>query len=276
MAQPLWPNFFIVGAPRAGTTSLFQYLKLVPGIHMSAVKEPHYFGKNGRGRTEAEYLALFQGAREHQAIGEASVSYLRHAEAPSKIKQTVPHARIIIMLRDPVEQLYSHYFEFVRKEASNLTFEEVAMMEEHNQDTSCCVFVKRYFDVFGRTRVKVIIFEEFVKDPRRTVAEVMQFLGVQGVPPEFEARAYNSYAAPRPPLAGGILSSNRYRRLWRAVAPAFLRQKMSRRQVLFRTAEKPAMPNETRHLLQDKFRSDVECLEKLLGRTLPWYHRETL
>jgi hypothetical protein len=124
--------------------------------------------------------------------------------------------------------------------------------------------------------VKIIVFEEFVIDPQRTVAEVLQFLGVRGPVPNFEARAYNSYAAPRAPLARGILSSNRYRRLWRAVAPAFLRQKISRRQVLFRAAEKPPMAEETRRLLQDKFRSDVECLEKLLGRPLPWYHRKTV
>lgn len=276
MQKPLWPNFFIVGAPRAGTTSLFQYLKLVPGIHMSAVKEPHYFGKNGRGRTEAEYIALFQGARENQAIGEASVSYLRDVEAPNKIKRAVPQARIIIMLRDPVERLYSHYFEFVRKEASNLTFAQAAVMDEHNQDTACCGFVKRYFDVFGRERVKIVVFEEFVEHPRQTVGEVMEFLGVGGAPPEFEARAYNSYAAPRAPLTGGILSSNRYRKLWRAVAPALLRQKISRRQMLFRTAEKPPMADETRRFLQEKFRSDVECLEKLLGRPLPWYHRKAV
>jgi len=272
MPKPLWPNFFIAGAPRAGTTSLYQYLKLVPGIYLSPVKEPRFFRTNKR-RSEEQYLALFRGAKKNEAIGEASVSYLRDSGTPTRIKDIVGEARIIIIVRDPVEAVHSHFFEFVRREASDLTFEQAAAMEEHS-DAFYCEHVRRYFDVFGTDRVKVIVFEEFVQNTRQTVGEVMAFLEVEGAPPEFEARAYNSYTAPRAPRAGGILSSNRYRRLWRAVAPASLRQKVSRRQVLYRPAEKPPMAEATRRFLQDKFRGDIECLEKLLGRTLPWYHRK--
>ncbi len=273
MATPVWPNFFIVGAPRAGTTSLYRYLKDVPGVYMSPVKEPHYFGNEGGGRTEAEYLSLFRGGEKSRAIGEASVSYLRHPAAAKRIQQAAPAARIIILVRDPVEVVHSHYFEFVRRHASDLTLEQLAAMEKHT-NAFYCDHVRRYFDIFGADRVKVLVFEEFVQDPRRTVGEVMAFLGIDGAPPEFEARAYNSYAAPRAPLARGLLASNRYRRLWRAVAPAFLRQKLSRRQLLYRPAEKPPMAEHTRRMLQEKFRADIECLEKLLGRILPWYHRQ--
>src|SRR5262249_47246667 len=130
MAKPVWPNFFIVGAPRAGTTSLYQYLKQAPGIYMSPVKEPHYFGHNSGRRSEAKYLELFRGAEGHSAVGEASVSYLRNPGTAERIKRSLPGARIIIIVRDPVEVVYSHYFEFARRYASDLSFEQVAALEE--------------------------------------------------------------------------------------------------------------------------------------------------
>src|SRR5262249_11013082 len=111
----IWPNFFIVGAPRAGTTSLYIYLKQIPGIYMSPVKEPHYFNHEPGERSRDEYLELFRAADTAVAVGEASVGYLRHPDAPLRIRANVPHAKIIMSLRDPVEKVYSQYFEQVRK-----------------------------------------------------------------------------------------------------------------------------------------------------------------
>src|SRR5689334_14600377 len=102
------PNFFIVGAPKAGTTSLYHYLKQHPEVYMSPVKEPNYFSyeetvkqnlyhkEKGVGTFE-EYSKLFASANgRHKAIGEASVSYLFYASVPEKIKKAVPHAKIVI------------------------------------------------------------------------------------------------------------------------------------------------------------------------------------
>src|SRR4051812_13703713 len=221
---------------------------------MSRVKEPHYFSQDRADDSTAKYLDLFRGAVQGEAVGEASVGYLHNPSAPRRIKRAVPDARIIIIVRDPVERVYSHYFEFVRKHASNLTFEKAARAEEHTAASFYCAVILRYLDLFGPDRTKVIVFEEFVEDPRRTVVDVMEFLGVRGAAPDFNARAYNSYTASRAPIVGGILASNRYRRMWRALAPRFLRQTVRRRQVLYRPAEKPPMVDETRRFLQDTFR----------------------
>src|SRR5256885_1494402 len=99
MTQSIWPNFFIVGAPRAGTTSLYEYLKQAPGVYMSAVKEPHYFGDQRGGRSESEYLDLFRGAAGAAAVGEASVGYLRNPEVPERIRRAVPHTRASLSWR---------------------------------------------------------------------------------------------------------------------------------------------------------------------------------
>src|SRR5262249_50339658 len=105
------PDLFIVGAPRCGTTAMYTYLGQHPDIFMSARKEPHFFGTDfsspALDRDEQTYLALFTGARNETRAGEASVFYLCSRRAAKEIHAFSPSARIIIMLRNPVEMMYS-------------------------------------------------------------------------------------------------------------------------------------------------------------------------
>src|SRR6266446_2704827 len=101
------PNFFIVGAPRCGTTALYSYLRQHPDVFLPEYKEPHYFNTDmnsgGAIRKEKDYLAQFSGAQNQPRIGEASVYYLSSVAAPEQIKSFCPTAKIIIMLRNPVD-----------------------------------------------------------------------------------------------------------------------------------------------------------------------------
>lgn len=136
------PDFFIVGAAKAGTTALYDFLRQHPGIFMSPVKEPHFFSKDidlnllrkkVKQRIEAEnmdayfksgmnriihrafirdqsvYLKLFEGAGPYKKAGEASPSYLYSKVAAREIREFNPDARIIILLRQPAKRAYSHY-----------------------------------------------------------------------------------------------------------------------------------------------------------------------
>jgi hypothetical protein len=135
------PNFFVVGAAKAGTTSLYQYLGHHPQIYVSPIKEPHYFatdldmnnfgpdyrldfppdtheyiwGEMSQPVHSAhvtkfeDYQGLFRKVRNEKAIGEASVTYLCSPRAAAEIKARIPEAKIIIMLRDPAERAFSHY-----------------------------------------------------------------------------------------------------------------------------------------------------------------------
>lgn len=153
------PNFFIVGAPKAGTTSAYYYLKQHPQVYMSPLKEPHYFAdeirkenfdaevsrwysKNTFGLDEylshpedgahfggivsdwQNYLRLFEGAQDAIAIGEASVGYLQSRTAPARIASVIPEARIIILLRDPAERAFSQYLHGVGNGAIRWSFRE--------------------------------------------------------------------------------------------------------------------------------------------------------
>ena len=196
-AEEIWPNFFIVGAQKAGTTSLYFYLKDIPQVYMSPLKEPFYFAPHAVHnsasdiiRDKKEYLRLFEKANGHIAIGEASPIYLWDPDAPKLIHQTVPHARIIMILRDPIERAYSIYLEKVRYSGVKSSFYDELMRDYKSQDklygpsqlyVEMGMYyeqVKRYFDTFGREQVKVIIFEEFIQHPEQTVNEVLAFLGV--------------------------------------------------------------------------------------------------
>jgi Sulfotransferase family len=110
------PNFFVVGAAKSGTTSIYRYLRQHPDVYMPIVKELHWFSRlepNPRQgfhpiTSEEEYLSLFEGWRGERAIGEASPSYLWDPKAPERIQRSVPSAKILILLREPVDRAFSH------------------------------------------------------------------------------------------------------------------------------------------------------------------------
>ena len=105
------PNFFILGAPKCGTTSLARWLETHPNVYFSPVKEPHYFSTDLSNRvikTEADYRRLFEGAGpEHLAIGEASTWYLYSQDAVANILRVAPEARFVVMTRNPVDMAWS-------------------------------------------------------------------------------------------------------------------------------------------------------------------------
>jgi len=127
-----WPNLFIVGAPKAGTSSLYVYLAHIPGIFMSQVKEPNYFSRKTIPdhsrvkpiRDKSKYLGLFKKVKDEKIIGEASPSYLSDPEAPKLIHDIIPDAKIITSLRDPVERTLSFYLMHARSGLVKGSFHE--------------------------------------------------------------------------------------------------------------------------------------------------------
>ena len=281
MAKEIWPNFFIVGAPKAGTTSLYQYLNAVPGVYMSPMKEPRYFttivpvetSAVPPVRDKAEYLRLFQGVKDEVAIGEASVAYLRDPETPKRIHDVVPGARIIILLRDPVERAFSNYLMHVREGWQTVSFQEALQKglyrDSYLEEGFYAEQIKRYLDTFGPERVKILIFEEFIQDTKRAVSDVLRFLDVDSEPPDSAGEAHNAFAMPRSRWAYRIFGSRVARRAARKLLPTPLRILVKGR-VLLKKVSKPAMPQEARKFLEDFYRDDVGKLEEFFGRRLPW------
>jgi hypothetical protein len=294
--EEVWPNFFIVGAQKAGTTSLHYYLKNIPGVYMPSMKEASYFAPNARQidsfdiiRDKEEYLRLFKNAKGYVAAGDTSPIYLWDSDSPGLIHQSVPHARIIIILRDPVERAYSNFLMVMKYSGKKLDFFDELMRDYYTPnkrfDGKSQLYVelgmyyeqvKRYFDEFGRDRVKVIIFEEFIRHPEQSVNEVLAFLGVDYTISKVTEQ-YNPYSIPRSPLSRWIFSFFRWLRARNikfykilALLPDSITESFLEK-FLFRRAEKPKIDDKAVKFLKEIYYADAIRLQSFLGRSLPWH-----
>jgi Sulfotransferase domain len=272
--QASWPNLFVVGAAKAGTTSLWRYLGAHPAIFMARIKEPHFFSQYDEGlfpvvHDQASYLRLFASART-PLRGEASPSYLWNEAAAARIKRVSPRAKILIALRDPVERMHALYWHRVR-----VGLERASFADAFDPGTSlyarrgrCAADVRRFLRLFGPD-VQVLVFEELVRDTRRELAAVFGFLGVDpAVAGHMELVRHNRFALPRNRVAAGLLASAPARRAARRFVPHALRAPIE--DALLRTGSKPPLDPDLDRSLTAFFRPDVRELEAVLGRALPW------
>ncbi len=204
------PDFFIVGAPKCGTSALDEYLRAHPAIFM-APKERHFFGSDleyqREEATPAEYFALFPPDGIFQARGDASVGYLYSKRAALEIHQYNPSARIIVMLRNPVDMMYSMHGQMLFSGAEDIPeFAEALGAEGErkkgrrippsNKNPWALQYrgvaryseqVERYLRVFGRQQVHVILFDDFRADPGKEYRRVLRFLQIdQAFDPRYE------------------------------------------------------------------------------------------
>ena len=273
-----WPNFFIVGAPKAGTTSLYAYLKETKDIYMSPVKEPRYFQIRipesylPRISDKAKYLKLFRKVTDEKAIGEATPTYLQDPESAKLIHNVVPDARIIILLRDPVERAFSHYLTIKSQGIEKNSFHNVIKqsieirlkgIEKYNTYLDHGLYakaVKRYVNIFGTNKVKILIFEEFIKDPKKTIQDVLDFLGVKSEPPQNVEQSFNVYAVPRGKFGLYIYRSKTLAELSKKIIPFSLKWKLKENLIL-KKEKKPVISKEDKVILESFYRNESKDLQ---------------
>jgi len=242
--RPTLPNFFIAGAPKSGTTSLYHYLDQHPEIHMSRIKEPNYFASEIRLQNFSEwlrpraendgptlrayldgpmrekrfggmvtewsdYLRLFRKAEGQKAIGEASVCYLWSGSAAANIRRTLPEARIILVLRNPIEMVFSMYLHNMRSEGTRLSFREAIEKGIQQRGGAFDIFhpfldmglyhqqVKRVLDNFPKDQVRIYWYEEYKTKPLRMLADIFRFLEVNPLFRPDVSKRYLEASAPR-------------------------------------------------------------------------------
>jgi hypothetical protein len=200
---PVRPNFFLVGAPKCGTSALFEHLGRHPQIFVPALKEPHFFGADqeflkSRRITLDEYLALFRDAGEAVKVGDGSTNYLYSRTAPHEIRSFSPDAKVIVMLRDPIAVMHAYHGEKVAGGSEPIRDFGAALAAEERRRSGLDLpdrrglrhslyyrdivdfsrHVGRYFDVFGRDRVHVILFEDWAASTAAEYKKTLEFLGV--------------------------------------------------------------------------------------------------
>lgn len=184
MNKQLLPNLFIIGAAKSGTTSLHHHLGGHPDIFMSTPKEPGYFAREMTNYPKdlEWYLSLFVNAGSAKIIGESSTHYTKlpvyHGVA-EHIAEICPTARFIYLMRDPVMRTISHYWHHVRQFAEHRPI--MTAIQKDIQYIACSDYsmqLKPYFERFGRDRVYLITFEEFVRRPKASIHAILAWLGV--------------------------------------------------------------------------------------------------
>ena len=287
----VWPNLFVVGAAKAGTTSLYHYLSQHPDIYMSPVKEPHFFSNIRPKRRymalsgcvniqeAAAYLNLFKQKAHHSVIGEASPSYLWDEQTPERIQQVSPNAKIIVMLREPTSRAYSHYLNEVRAGLEKRPFLQALQADLSSQAVGWGVSplyvalgqyseqVKRYLDLFES--VHVVVFEEFIKDIEEHLRQIFEFLNVDSsYAAIIEPEVQNGYAIAPHPIGKFMMGTPWVRTLARQVLAQRWRSQL--KWLVLKRAPKPVMDEQAKALLQEIYRSEFERLPQVLGRELPW------
>jgi hypothetical protein len=317
MASQL-PNFFIIGAAKSGTTSLHEYLAQHPEIHMSFPKELNFFSfldsppnfsgppgtaddavLNNRLRREkyglsittwSQYRKVFAGVRSAKAIGESSVSYLYFPQAGRRIRQFIPDARLIAILRNPVDRAYSKYRQLRRDRAESLSrFEQAVAAEEarmRDNWSPAWFYVDRgfyyrqlepYYDLFPSSQIKIIIYDDFTKDPKAIVESIFSFLGVATDFRVDFSRRYNISEVgnvPRNILLYDLAARSSWvstttravlsKRLLRQVRP------IVKKLVIRETNDTEVSPltDEARQNVMCVFREDIRMLQDLIQRDL--------
>jgi len=316
------PNTIVIGAPRSGTTSLYEYLNAHPQVFMSSVKEPEFFSAasldgvrqktpdRGAGSLEedaalspalhaelARYVALFERAGDERVRGEASTGYLAHPTAAAHLHRHLPDAKLIAILRDPADRAHSHMVHsrriFAEQGQVPVTIEAGRPLTEEFCDvvdnalrhgsrppatTVAEVWLRtgfyfehlsRFMSLFAEGQLRVILFDDLVRDAQAVMAEVFRFLGVDETFRLPTTAAFNVSVVPRNVNVFGFFTTrNSLMRSARLMAPASVRAMAMRARNRVLATEKPTLDLDLRSKLVAIYRNDILQLQDLLKRDL--------
>ena len=292
------PNFLLIGAAKSGTTALYTSLKQHPDVFMSTPKELRYFSYTGpypegleekyihRGVTTLEeYKQHFVDIEDEKVIGEASPMYLYTPETAERIKAVIPQVKMLAILRNPVDRAFSAYMHAIRDwNEPSRSFRMALEKEEERINAGWGILwhytqagfyseqLSRYYHVFNPGQIKVVLYDDLVKDAKGLMKSIFEYLEVDPT--------FNPDTSPRPNVSGFpkspkfhqfmyrlFMQDNPIKRISRVIIPKNFRQKVM---VDMRLAnlEKRSMPEDIREELKVLFHEDIKKLEELIGRDL--------
>lgn len=290
------PDFLVIGAGRAGTTSLHHWLGQHPEVFVCPEKSPNFFvsheplppWEGPRLRAMArqwvsdpgEYAALFDGVGAEKAVGEVSPVYLQATSAPARIRAALPDVRLVAILREPVSRAHAHFLGRRRDGLETRSDFAAVVREELSGPLPNAVafghylgcgryhhFLRGYFDRFPRERIRVYLFEDLKADPAALMADLYAFLGVDpGFVPDTGRRHGRTGVVSNPVARAVWTASVGVRTALRPWVPRAVRDLAG--PLFLRRLEQPVLDAELRERLREVLRHDVERLEGLIRRDL--------
>ena len=296
------PNFLILGAAKSGTDALCNYLGQHPQVFMCPNKEPNFFIAEGqaeipfRGPGDREemahwdmwvstldrYQALFADAADERAIGEGTTWYLYHKRAPERIQHHVPDAKLIAILRNPVDRAYSAYSMLLRDGRETVGDFARALAAEpervranwepmwHYQRMGFYYpQLKRYYDRFSAAQLRVVVYDDFVAQPDEVVRDLFRFLDVDDrFAPDTSQRLNISLVPKHPTYHALVVGHHPLKAVAKAVLPVEFRQRVKERLVDSNLTKPAPLDPQVRQQLVDVFRTDILRLQELINRDL--------
>jgi hypothetical protein len=277
------PNFLLVGAMKAGTTSIMRYLASHPDVYVPPGKEVHFFDREERWRRGIDwYYEQFDGAGTQRAIGEGSPGYMLFPDVAARMASVVPDARLIAILRDPVDRAHSHYLHARRRGTERRPFaeivdEELELSRPRTLPLAREALERHHYVVRGlyleqlenlcahypRDSLHVLLVEDLEREPRRAFRELCRFLEIDdAVVPDIVGSKQNPYFEPRSQRLWALLQRVR---VWRRLPK---RARAVGARLLRRSDQPPAMDPHLRALLSDYFAAPNAALGQWLGRDL--------
>jgi hypothetical protein len=278
------PNFLICGAPKAGTTALYHLLEKHPDVLMSKVKETDFFQHNYSKGIEW-FESHFKEYSGERAIGEASPGNMAHPEAAMRIAKHIPQAKLIFVLRNPIERAYSQYlygiyrgtnspcesFSSLIRDKSNSWGQRIIELGMYDSQ------IARFEKYFEQSQLKIILHEDLRKNPTKTLYDIYNFIGVESNHVSEKSTKYNETRYPKnmmiyrlvyfiwEPLEKNIGNSSfkfilDKTKKTRGILRRFLYQE--------RKGSPPQMKKEDRKYLSEVYRFSNKNLEKRLNRDL--------
>ena len=290
------PRFFVVGGSLCGTTTLHHALTHHPEIYVPPDKSPNFFTAEDmadypgsaamaamKGHTvtnETEYRALFASAREEQLLGEVSPVYLQSIHTAGRIARFSPGAKIVAILRDPVDRAFAHFVGRRRDGLETRTrFQETIAGELADPRPrpvafNCYLaigqygyFLKSFYDAFPAGRIKLLFFDDLVRDPVAVLQDLFGFLGVAPLGDRLPLEQKNR---------GGIIRNPLLRAVWTRTAllraglrrhlPGTIRDAVGK--LFLSHMQRPTLDPPLRDELRGYFEDDLRQLEVRSGRRL--------
>lgn len=291
----LSPTFFIVGAPKAGTTALHSFLDLHPQVVMSDDKEPNYFSwkeiesqtlyyKKENTKTEKDYLSLFPEKVGAIISGEASVSYLFYPESAQRIRDFCPEAKIIISLREPVARALSHYQMDFSLGLVKYTLEEIwknkaghpktgLYYQQYFQISDYLPQIKNYLEVFPRNQIHFLLHEDLIENRERTIQAICKFLGINLNKNQAEMEQRNVTLSGNNRFVSSLYANQKFRKILSSLFNE--QQKAKVRSLFFSKAKLPALSAEFRSELHQKYADSLHELSEITGLQLDSWRTNT-
>jgi hypothetical protein len=292
------PDFLVIGAMKAGTTSLFHYLRQHPQLAFGQAKEPSLFAfedsplvfsgplddrlKQVVITDLGAYKQQYQGVKPGMKLGDVSPIYMYSERAAARIHECIPHAQLIAILRDPADRAYSNYVHFAREGREPAATFEAALEQEEARITAnwapqwhyqklgfYAAQLKRYMALFPRAQMRFFLYEDLRRDEPGVLHQIFDFLGVDSAFVPRLGQRWN---------VGGVVKSRAVHnflrrpgwvgRLVRPIVPRETRQRIVLRLMRLNLRPAPPMRAETRERLVGAYRPDIEELQRLIDRDL--------